>query len=172
MITELRRQLDKHTADITELQDAFSVIEDDVFEQFCQQINVSNIRSGLQLNSSSKDGGSYSSASAQILTVLFLDVSVVNFIAFFNVKLLTDRQTNTGHYITSLAEVMMTVTMMMMMMTTNNERCCREYEAKSSDVQALQQLKQCHDRCIELDTHAKRLDSQITDDCNRIQSCM
>jgi len=62
--------------------------------------------------------------------------------------------------------------MMMMMTVADNEWCCREYKAKSSDVLALQQLKQCHDRRIELDTHAKRLDSQITDDCRRIESCM
>jgi len=49
VITELERQLDKHTADITQLQDAFNVIEDDVFQDFCQQIDVSNIRSGLSL---------------------------------------------------------------------------------------------------------------------------
>lgn len=49
VITELERQLDKHTADITQVQDAFSVIEDDVFQEFCQQIDVSNIRSGLSL---------------------------------------------------------------------------------------------------------------------------
>jgi len=39
-------------------------------------------------------------------------------------------------------------------------------------VPALQRLKQCHDRRIELDTHIKRLDNQITDDSRRFQSCM
>jgi len=67
VITELEHQLDKHTTDITQLQDAFNVIEDDVFQEFCQQINVSNIRSGLC--NSSKDSESYSSARDKILTV-------------------------------------------------------------------------------------------------------
>ena len=45
VIKELQRQLDTHSSDIAQLQDAGSAIEDDVFEEFCQEISVSNIRS-------------------------------------------------------------------------------------------------------------------------------
>ena len=44
VISGLQRQLDRHHSDVTQLQDAFSVVEDDVFREFCQLIGVSNIR--------------------------------------------------------------------------------------------------------------------------------
>ena len=46
-ITALRHQMDGHNAEVTRLQDAFNAIEDDVFREFCQQINVSNIRCAI-----------------------------------------------------------------------------------------------------------------------------
>ena len=45
-LTDLQRQLDTQSSNIVRQQNACSAIEDKIFEEFCQQINVANIRSG------------------------------------------------------------------------------------------------------------------------------
>jgi len=45
MISAMQHQLNAQSSDIAKQQIACNAIEDDVFEDFCQQLNVTNIRS-------------------------------------------------------------------------------------------------------------------------------
>jgi len=45
VMSDMQRQLDGRQSDIRQLQEAFNIIQDDIFEEFCRQINVSSIRS-------------------------------------------------------------------------------------------------------------------------------